>query len=114
MKRKRGRSYHPSSLDLPALRYSNRHRLPDIQQLFHLRPVNSNEPGELVHIRRHAAHGADASDQLCIPVISLGVMPAGACSKDALQSFHHLVSQAALTIFAHHSPPHPQDHWFLT
>jgi hypothetical protein len=77
----------------------------DLAEVFHLRPIDSNEPGELMHICRHAAHGADASDQLCIPVVSLGFMSAGASLKDALQSFHHLVAQAAYTIFAHHSPP---------
>jgi hypothetical protein len=63
---------------------------------------------ELVHICRHAAHGADTGDQLCITVISLGCMPAGGGSKDTLQGFHHLVAQAALTVFAHYSPPQVQ------
>jgi hypothetical protein len=67
-----------------------------------------------MHICRHATHGADASDQLCISVILFGFMPVGARSKDALQSFHHLVAQAAFTTFTHHSPPQIQDLWFLS
>jgi hypothetical protein len=68
--------------------------------MFRLGPIYSDKSRKLVHIRRHAAHCADAGDYLCISVASFGCMPAGAGSKDTLQGFHHLVPQATFDCFS--------------
>jgi hypothetical protein len=67
--------------------------------MFHLRPVEPDKSCKLVHVCRHAAHSADAGDQLRIPMAPLGCMPAGAGLKDALAGLSSSGSPGCLDYF---------------